>query len=311
MEEINKSEISEIARKMGKFIIINFLVELIFTIFINDYLANLLHSYGPLSKSDPIEIDMLVRSSTHGLNSIIVGIFIFKPNIKDIFSNKNQIYKLSLKLKTKLTIFFISMALLSTIPSSFIMVTYTKLDIPMPETAVILSIFAIFTTPFIEEILNRGIILNQLKGIGYLFSIIISSVYFGSIHGIGFFHAFIIGLILGAACILTGNIRWPIIIHLIYNLTLPLIEEVFLRLFPNVSYRVGKLIIAIILLLIFLVISRRDKEIKKINIRINIKDIVSEFKKDKEKYLTFITEPIITVIIMSWIFIQLISVLVM
>ncbi|MBU5438431.1 CPBP family intramembrane metalloprotease [Tissierella sp. MSJ-40] len=308
MEELNENDIPRIANKMGKFIIIGFFIEVFFVIFLNEPLVNLLHRYESLSKSDPIEIDMLVRSSLSSLSLIIVALFIFKVNIKDIFSNKNQIYELSLKTKIKLTLFFISIALFSAIVSSPIMVAYTKYvsDIPVPETTLFLSIFAILVAPIIEEILHRGIILNHLKCIGYLFSIIMSSIYFGAIHGIGFLHSFIIGLILGSACVLTGNIRWSIIMHFIYNLILTLIEKQFLPLFSNMSHNIGKLIIGIILLLIFLITSIKDKELKELHKKMNIKNIINQFKKDKEKYIIFINEPRIAILTVGWIFIQLI-----
>lgn len=307
MEESNKTDIGEIANKIGKLIIMSFLIEVFSEIFINKALVNLLHSYELLSKVDPIEIDMLIRSSLYTIHLIIISLFIFKPNIKDIFSNRNQVYKLSLKAKTKLTLMFISIGLFSAIVSSFIMMTYSKyiMDIPMPETTLLISIFAIFIAPVTEEILSRGIILNQLKDIGYSFCIIISSVYFGVMHGIGFLHAFIIGLILGFACILTGNIRWSIIIHLVYNFISFAIEGLFLPLLSSMNYNIGRLIVGGILFLIFLVTAVKDKEITELYEKVNIKSIIDKFYKDKEKYLIFINEPAIIVCIAGWIFMQL------
>jgi membrane protease YdiL (CAAX protease family) len=276
MEETNKNDISEITRKIGKFIVITFLVQRFFVIFLNDSLVNLLHGYGPLSKSDPIEITMIVRSSILKLSAIITGVFIFKPNIKDVFLNKNEIYKLSLKAKIKLMPLFISVSLFAAILSMFVMAIYSKhiISVPMPETTLLLSIFGILVAPIIEEFIYRGIFLNQLKGIGYSFSIIISSIYFGVMHGIGFLHAFIIGVILGVACVLTGNIKWSIIIHCIYNLTTDLIGYLFLPLFQQMSYITGSVTIGVVLLLIFLITSMRDREIKELYNKINIKNII-------------------------------------
>lgn len=308
MEEINQSNITKIASKIGKFIIIGFIIEVVFIAFINNPLVNFLHNYGPLSKSDPIEIDILVRSSQHTLSLIIIALFIFKVNFKDMFFNKNQIYKLSLKAKIKLTLFFISIALFSALISTFIMDIYTRyaLGISMPETTKKLSVFAIFIAPIIEEILYRGIFLNQLKGIGYLFSIIVSSIYFGAMHGIGFLHSIVIGLILGFAYVLTGNIKWSIIIHFTYNLMNALIEYLFLPLFSNMSHNTGKLIIGIVLFLVFLIASMRDEEIKEIHEKVNIKNIRNKMKEDKNKYITYADEPKIMILIVGGIIIHLI-----
>ncbi|MBS4534996.1 CPBP family intramembrane metalloprotease [Clostridium sp. D2Q-14] len=307
MGEINQNQIAQIASKIGKFIIIGFIIEFVFVTFINDSLVNFLHNNGPLSKSDPIEIDMLIRSSQHTLSLIILALFIFKVNFKDMFLNKNQIYELSLKSKIKLTLLFISISLFFALISTFIMDIYTRyiLNIPMPETAKKLSVFAIFIVPIIEEILYRGIFLNQLKGIGYLFSIIVSSIYFGAMHGIGFLHAFIIGLILGFTYILTGNIKWSIIIHYIYNLIIALIEYLFLPLFPNISHNTGKLIVGIVLFLVFLIVSIRDKELKELYEKVNIKNIGNKIKQDKNKYMTFVDDPKIIIFIVGGIIIQL------
>ena len=309
MEEINKNDISQIANKVGKFIILVFFIEYFSVVFINDSLANLLHGYEILGKRDPIEINMLVRVFQRALSLIIVGVFIFKINIKDIFSNKGEVYKLTLKAKTKLTLLFISIALLSSILSSFIMMTYDKhiMSIPMPETTLLISIFGVLIAPISEEILYRGIFLNELKGIGYLFSIVISSVYFGTAHGIGFLHAFIIGLMLGFVYVVTGNIKWSIIIHFLYNLILPLIKYSFLQLLPNMSANSGVLIIGIILLLIYLLISIKDKELKEFHNKVNMKNIINQFKRDKNKYIDFINEPEILLIIGCWIFMNIIN----
>lgn len=302
MEQINKNEISNSANKIGKFIIIVSFINIFCRIFLNNALVNFLHNLGPLNKIDPIEIAMIVRSTQFKIASISIALIIFKVNIKDVFSNKDSIYKLSLKCKTKLTLLFISIGLIGAIPSMFIMMTYDKhiMNIPMAETSYLMSIFGINVAPISEEFLYRGIILNQLKESGYLFSIVISSIYFGVMHGIGFLHAFIIGLILGFAFTLTGNIIWPIIIHFIYNLTTDLIGYLFLPLLPHMSYIVVSLIMGTLLLVIFLTTTLKDKEIKELYEKINIRNIINQFKKDKEKYMVFADEPNIMISIIGW-----------
>lgn len=302
MEQINKNEIANSASKVGKFIIIVSFINIFCRIFLNNALVNLLHNLGPLNKIDPIEIAMIVRSTQFKIASITIALIIFKVNIKDVFLNKNSIYKLSLKCKTKLTLLFISIGLIGAIPSMFIMMTYDKhiMNIIMPETSYILSLFSIIIAPISEEFLYRGIILNQLKESGYIFSIVISSIYFGVMHGIGFLHAFIIGLVLGFAFISTGNIIWPIIIHFIYNLIVDLTGYLLLPLLPQMSYIVVSLIIGIILLVIFLITTIKDKEIKELHKKINLRNVINQFKMDKEKYMVFLDEPKIIISIAGW-----------
>ena len=307
MNELSNNDVSKVASKVGRFIIIGVLIQVAFSFYLNESLVNLLHNFEPLSESDPIEIYRIIRGLEASLPSIIIGLFYFKVNIKDIFSNKNQIYKLSLKAKTKLTVLFISIAYFSAIVSSFIMVFYAKHTyVPIPKTTYFFSIYTIFVAPIIEEILHRRIITGQLKSIGYLFSIVISSIYFGFGHGCGFLHAFIIGLILGFCFILTGNIRWTIIIHFIYNLTLDLIGDFILVLSINMNYNIVLLIIAIILFSIFLITGAKDKELKELHKKVNIKNIINQFKKDKGKYVVFLKAPEIVILIFGWIFTQLI-----
>lgn len=308
MKKINRNDISQIANKVGTFIIVNFCAQTFFTIFLNNSLVSLLHDHGPLNKVDPIEIDMIVRSSISKISSIIIGLLVFKPNMKGIFSNEKRRYELKLKHKIKLTLLFISISLFSAIVSSFLMVNYSKyiMSIPMPETILLISIFGVLVAPITEEIFYRGIFLNYLKRVDNLFSIVISSIYFGVMHGIGFLHAFIIGLILGFTYILTGSIWWSAIIHFMYNLMTFVIE--YLSLLSGMSYNLWRLIMANSLLLIFFITTIKDKEIKELYRKVEIKNIITQLKKDKEIYLAFIYEPKIAFIMICWIFLQMIPI---
>lgn len=66
-------------------------------------------------------------------------------------------------------------------------------------------IIGIGTAAIFEEIIFRGIILENLKKYGELFAIIVSAVIFGLMHGIRFGHSFIAGLILGFIYVITGT----------------------------------------------------------------------------------------------------------
>lgn len=80
----------------------------------------------------------------------------------------------------------------------------------------------LFISPFGEEFLYRGFILNLLKksNIGIITSIIISSLIFTILHMtiVHLIPAFIIGLLFCLVYELTGNIYITIILHIFYNL---------------------------------------------------------------------------------------------
>ena len=85
-----------------------------------------------------------------------------------------------------------------------------------------------FLPGLIEEFALRGIILGALKKFGYSFSIIVSAVLFGIMHGTlsQMPFAFIMGLYLGFVTIRTGSL-WPaVVIHIINNLFAFLLESV-------------------------------------------------------------------------------------
>jgi hypothetical protein len=44
----------------------------------------------------------------------------------------------------------------------------------------------------------------------------------------------------------------------------------------------------------------KDKEIKELYDKINIRNIINQFKKDKEKYMVFADEPNIMISIIGW-----------
>lgn len=89
-----------------------------------------------------------------------------------------------------------------------------------PFVSFILDVLLVAVIPGIcEEILHRGLLLNEIGKIGYKKAIIISSLLFGLIHFniTQFFYAFVIGLLLGLVTVATKTIVPAIIIHFTNN----------------------------------------------------------------------------------------------
>lgn len=85
---------------------------------------------------------------------------------------------------------------------------------------VIVMLSVIIFAPFIEEILFRGLIINELKGkMPLILVILIQSLMFGVIHGnwLQIAYAFIMGILLGLVSIWSRSI-WPaIVLHMSMN----------------------------------------------------------------------------------------------
>lgn len=94
---------------------------------------------------------------------------------------------------------------------------------------VIVMLSVIIFAPFIEEILFRGLIINELKGkMPLILVILIQSLMFGVIHGnwLQIAYAFIMGILLGLVSIWSRSI-WPaIIFHMSINGS-PLLVSLF------------------------------------------------------------------------------------
>lgn len=83
-----------------------------------------------------------------------------------------------------------------------------------------LYIFSVAVIPaFTEEFMFRGIILHKLRAYGDSFAVLVSSLFFGLIHGnlVQIPFAFIVGLALSFAVIKTGSLLPSIIVHFTVN----------------------------------------------------------------------------------------------
>ena len=78
---------------------------------------------------------------------------------------------------------------------------------------------AVVIGPIVEELIFRKLIIDRLSVFGDLTAVLISSVAFGLFHGnlYQFFYAAGLGLVLGYIYTKTGNLLYPILMHMILN----------------------------------------------------------------------------------------------
>jgi membrane protease YdiL (CAAX protease family) len=100
-------------------------------------------------------------------------------------------------------------------------------NVPIPTqgdsagATVIVTMFAIFGAPIIEEILCRGLVLNGLKKYNTPLALVVSAFIFGFLHGNAFQFAYatIMGFVLGVVALKSKSIIPTIFAHMSVNLT--------------------------------------------------------------------------------------------
>ncbi len=98
----------------------------------------------------------------------------------------------------------------------------TGTDIPLPSTlmqlAGYIAVFALLPAVS-EELLFRGLMLPSLQSSGRLSALVFSSLFFAVFHfnGVMMLYAFLCGMVIGTARLVTGRLYPCIIIHFIVN----------------------------------------------------------------------------------------------
>ncbi|MDL2250513.1 membrane protease YdiL (CAAX protease family) [Lachnospiraceae bacterium PF1-22] len=90
----------------------------------------------------------------------------------------------------------------------------------LDKTPLFLTILTVgILGPIIEELLFRKALIDKLRPFGYTTSILLSGLLFGAFHMNfeQFFYAAFIGVLLGAIYYKTGDIKYSIIIHIVFN----------------------------------------------------------------------------------------------
>ncbi len=101
-------------------------------------------------------------------------------------------------------------------------------EAPLWLTALVVVIIG----PIFEELIFRKFIIDRLSRFGTTLAIVASSIAFGLFHGNFYqlFYAVLLGFVLGYIYVKTGDVRYPIVMHMLINLfgsvlTLPVAES--------------------------------------------------------------------------------------
>lgn len=275
MEKINQEHIRKISNKVGLF----FVCEILSLVFITPILSHL----GIYNQSNGFIFDLSI--------TLIVSCLFFPCDFKKMFLEKNKINALegTLYVFVFLSIYFP----LAIIIINLLSPLYTE---TLVEKQLTLGIFILhgIAVPIVEEIVYRGILLENLRKYGDAFAIVISALIFGMSHGYGVFLTFLGGIFTGVLYVKSNKLSYPILMHLFINLFSILLVSWIGTFIEMGSMNIEFLILAIISIIIAFVLyiivkKKRYPEIEKINIS-QIKKIIPQLKKDKEKYKIFFQE---------------------
>lgn len=138
----------------------------------------------------------------------------------------------------------------------------------MMQSSIIPRVFVIgIAAPIVEELLFRKFLIDRLIKYGAVFSMIMSGIMFGLIHAnfSQFFYAFLLGAFFAAIYIMTGNIKYTIVYHMIVNISSSVIGVYVLEDFANkgtdsIPYMIYSVFILLsaIVGVVFLIIKAKD-----------------------------------------------------
>ncbi|MSU01547.1 CPBP family intramembrane glutamic endopeptidase [Tissierella pigra] len=145
--------------------------------------------------------------------------------------------------------------------------------------------------PIVEEIVYRGILLENLRKYGDAFAIVISSLIFGMLHAHRIVDTFWAGIFTGVLYVKSNQLSYSILMHMFINLFFTSfifwIKQSFLIENINIEFLILTIISMITAFVLYIVAKRKNYlKIKDVKV-FQIKEIIPQFKKDKEKYKIF------------------------
>lgn len=279
MEIKNQLSLSKTANKMGGVLLSDFVLYFIMLRFVERFL----------------NFEFIHLGSVAGLLSrLIVSLILLKVDFNIMFRKKVQRYSFKVKDYILLTVLFLSFyRLLMSIyiyGTGYLILMPTLPKNPGFSASIIPNIIQVFIAAACEEIFYRGILFENLRKYGVVFAIIASGIIFGLNHGGLVILKSMAGIILGIIYVLGGNIRWAIIFHFIMNIIYSTIDSSLLLRFPELSSISVDLIVTVACLIIFtisLILSFKDKNLRPLFEKWNLRNIKAQFKQDNEKYKEF------------------------
>lgn len=292
MEKINQEDFRKVSNKVGLF----FICEILSLMFIIPILSHL----GIYNNSNGFIFNLSIM--------LIIACLFFPCDFKKMFLEKNKINVLegTLYVFVFLSIYFPLAIIIGNLFSPLYPET-------LVEKQLTLGIFILhgIAVPIVEEIVYRGILLENLRKYGDAFAIVISALIFGMSHGYGILHTFLGGIFTGILYVKSNQLSYPILMHLFINLFSILLVSWIGKFFEIGSINMESLILAIISIIIAFVLyiiakKKNYSEIKNIKIS-EIKKIIPQLKKDKEKYKVFFQEGGVIFSLMLFIIITLMT----
>lgn len=148
--------------------------------------------------------------------------------------------------------------------------------------------------PVAEELIFRRVGLQSAQAYGTMFAVVTSSVAFAFSHGVRFqvLYALLLGLCAGILCAKTGNILWPILLHVTHNNSnmamtylFPFYEGI-----PSFRFYLLLFVFAMLCVVCFLLYAARRKiSLRDSSIKAGVKKIWTQMKSDKSKYKAYFT----------------------
>jgi membrane protease YdiL (CAAX protease family) len=193
----------------------------------------------------------------------------FKQDLIDVFSKetlKNILIVVILNIFLSYGFLYLSDVILNALPDIGSLIDFQMSSAYLNNSLVAVGSFiaTVFISPVSEELIFRGVLLNRLKTIvPTLFSILISSLLFASLHTYGsIIAAFIFGICMAILYLKTDNILVPIFAHFLNNL---FAESIVIADTANVLFTNGRVIGIMSLLAILSFIFIMNSVIRELN----------------------------------------------
>ena len=190
--------------------------------------------------------------------TLIIYFFMYRNNKKDLFDicsfkkiTSNHIMKVII---ISIALSFSCSAFVFLVADNFVSYELVNEGITMSHTSILSMLYIAFFAPIFEEILFRGLILNEIKdNYNIPLAIILQGLMFGVFHGnmLQFLYASFLGIILGVIYIWTKSIYSCILCHMIFNILGSSIVPIIINSTSKFAYLyliIGLILVGIILI---------------------------------------------------------------
>lgn len=260
--------------------------------------------------NEPVLVDLVMS-----VTIVMIATKSFNCNIKDLFKDKEQQYQCTSSSKISLITFMVAVSAIIFIVMQYATGIY-KMDILgaafLPKVAgnnfVVSLVIGGFVLPVFNEIFFRGILLENLKSQGAIFAIVVASLVQALFSNTAVVSTFLIALMLGSIYIYTNNIKTTIVFSQILNL-LAVYGPIFItKVYPKASFLSIVMIIAALLVPVAILAylkCKKDEKMQAFFNKFNIKEMVNDVKKDKNKYWGIFDSPAFLIYLFVFLYMEI------